>query len=43
VQLLPERLHEDRATGNSALIQETDAEHFSRLLRLGHHSYTKQY
>ena len=28
-QLLPERLHEDRATGSSACIQETYAEDFS--------------
>ena len=28
-QLLPERLHEDRATGSSAWIQETYAEDFS--------------
>ena len=34
-QLLPERVHEDRATGSSASIQEADAENFSRLLRLG--------
>ena len=33
-QLLPERLHEDRATGSSACIQETYAEDFSCLLRL---------
>ena len=29
-QLLPKRLHEDRATGSSAIIQETYAEDFSR-------------
>ena len=34
-QLLPERLHEDRATGSSAFIQETDAEDFPCLLRVG--------
>ena len=34
-QLLPERVHEDRATGSSACIQETDAEDFSCLLRVG--------
>ena len=34
-QLLPERLHEDRATGSSAWIQETYAENFPWLLRLG--------
>jgi hypothetical protein len=34
-QLLPERLHEHRATRSSAIIQETDAEDFSDLLRLG--------
>ncbi len=33
-QLLPKRLHEDRATGSSAWIQETYAEDFSCLLRL---------
>ena len=34
-QLLPERVHEDRAAGSSAWIQETDAEDFPCLLRLG--------
>ena len=34
-QLLPERLHENRATRSSACIQETDAEDFPCLLRLG--------
>ena len=34
-QLLPERLQEDRATGSSALIQETYAGDFPGLLRLG--------
>ena len=34
-QLLPERLHEDRATGSSAWIQETYAGDFPCLLRLG--------
>ena len=33
-QLLPERLQEDRATGSSAWIQETDAKDFPWLLRL---------
>ena len=33
-QLLPERLQEDRATGSSAIIQETYAEDFSCLLRV---------
>ena len=33
-QLLPERLHEDRATRSSAWIQETYAEDFPCLLRL---------
>ena len=42
-QLLPERVHEDRATGSSAWIQETDAEDFSRLLRLGYHCNSKQH
>jgi hypothetical protein len=32
---LPERVHEDRATGSSALIEETYAEDFPRLLRVG--------
>jgi hypothetical protein len=32
---LQERLHEDRATGSSAWIEETYAEDFSGLLRLG--------
>jgi len=31
---LPERVHEDRATGSSAIIQETDAKYFSWLLRV---------
>ena len=34
-QLLPERVHEDRATGSSACIQETYAEDFPCLLRVG--------
>lgn len=34
-QLLAERLHEDRATGSSAWIQETYAENFSWLLGVG--------
>ena len=34
-QLLPERVHEDRATRSSAWIQETYAKDFSRLLRVG--------
>jgi hypothetical protein len=33
--LLPERVHEDRATRSSAYIQETDAEDFPCLLRVG--------
>ena len=33
-QLLPERVHEDRATGSSACIQETYAEDFPCLLRV---------
>ena len=32
-QLLPERVHEDRDTGSSAWIQETNAEDFPCLLR----------
>jgi hypothetical protein len=32
--LLPERVHEDRATRSSARVEETYAEDFSRLLRL---------
>ena len=35
-QLLPERLQEDRATRSSAWIQETYAEDFPCLLRVGH-------
>ena len=34
-QLLSERLYDNRATRSSACIQKTDAEDFSRLLRLG--------
>ena len=34
-QLLPERLQEDRATRSSACIQETYAEDFPCLLRVG--------
>ena len=37
-QLLQERLHEDRATGSSASIEETYAEDFPCLLRLGERS-----
>src|SRR5262245_58507688 len=33
-QLLPECVHEDRATRSSAIVQETNAGGFSRLLRL---------
>jgi hypothetical protein len=32
-QLLPERVHEDRATGSSACIEETYAKNFPWLLR----------
>jgi hypothetical protein len=42
-QLLPERLHEDCATGSSASIQETYAEDFSCLLRLSYDCNSKQY
>src|SRR5262249_17410823 len=35
VQLLPERFHEDRHAGSSAIIEETYAEDFRWLLRLG--------
>jgi hypothetical protein len=35
-QLLPEYVHEDRATGSSAIIQKTYAESLALLLRLGH-------
>ena len=42
-QLLPERVQEDRATGSSAIIQETYAEDFPCLLRLGHDCNSKQY
>src|SRR5439155_25191604 len=34
-QLLPKRLHEDRAAGSSAIIQESYAEDFPCLLRVG--------
>src|SRR5262249_47122376 len=34
--LFPERIDEDRVTGRGAWIQVTDAEDFSRLLRVGH-------
>jgi len=37
--LLQERLHEDRATSSSAIIQVTYAEDFSGLLRVGGSSY----
>ena len=42
-QLLPERLQEDRATGSSAIIQETYAEDFPCLLRVGGHAKRKEY
>ena len=42
-QLLPERLHEDRATGSSAWIQETDAEDFSWLLRVSERAKRKEH
>src|SRR5262245_65294911 len=41
-QLLPERLQEDRATGGSAIIQETYARDFPCLLRLGECTYGEQ-
>ena len=41
-QLLQERLHEDRATGSSASIQETYAEDFPCLLRLGERSSSQK-
>jgi hypothetical protein len=41
-QLLPERLHEARATGSSAWIQETDAEDFPCLLRVGGEAKSKE-
>jgi len=40
-QLLPKRLQADLATGSSTIIQETNAEDFSRL-RVGYHSNSKQ-
>jgi hypothetical protein len=42
-QLFPERVHEDRATGSSAIIQETYAEDFSLLLRLGRLAKRKEH
>ena len=42
-QLLPERVHEDRATRSSAIIQETYAEDFSCLLRLGGKAKRKEH
>jgi hypothetical protein len=42
VQLLPEGLREDRDTGRSAIIQETYAEDFSCLLRLGRKAKRKE-
>jgi hypothetical protein len=36
LHLLPERLPKNRTAGSSAIIQETYAEDFPRLLRLGH-------
>ena len=40
-QLLPERIHENRATGSSASIQETYAEDFPRLLLRLHDNPTE--
>jgi hypothetical protein len=37
-QLLPERVQEDRATGNSAWIKVTYAEDFPRLLSVDGHA-----
>jgi hypothetical protein len=34
-QLLPERVHKDRATGSITRVQVTDAEDFPRLLGVG--------
>ena len=42
-QLLQKRLREDRATGSSASIQETDAEHFPCLLRVCHDGNSKHH
>ena len=41
-QLLPERIHEDRHTRSSAIVQETDAEDFPCLLRLGERSSSQK-
>jgi hypothetical protein len=42
-QLLPERVNEDRTTGSGASIQETYAENFCRLLRLGGRAKRKEH
>ena len=42
-QLLPERVQADRDIGSSAIIEEPDAENFSRLLRLGGRAQRKDY
>src|SRR4029077_20648721 len=40
--LLPERVHEDRATGSSAIIQETHAGDFPWLLRVSGNTKRKE-
>jgi hypothetical protein len=40
---LPERLQEARHPGSSASIQETDAQDFPRLLRLGRRAKRKEH
>jgi hypothetical protein len=42
-QLLSERLQEDRDTGSSAIIQQTYADDFPRLLRLGRNNGRQQH
>jgi hypothetical protein len=42
-QLLPKRLQEDRATGSSAIIQETYTGDFTWLLRLGRKADRKEH
>jgi hypothetical protein len=39
---MPKRLQTNRATANIAWIQKTDAEDFSRLLRVGHDRNSEQ-
>ena len=41
-QLLPERVHEDRAAGSITWVQVSDAEDFPRLLRVGCRARSKE-